>query len=443
MSNNKNIIVRPKGIDDVLINPGIGFMTFQRFNGDKLNTGKGWTEGFPIEYQDFDGSLVNQNHPMTSIAYFRVYWRYLEPEKGQYDWDMIDKALKTAHERKQTLMFRVAPYGTEVKERDVPDWYRGMVGEERILANEKWRVDPEDPRYVKYFGGLVRALGERYDGHPDLESVDLSIVGAWGEGAGSEQLTQHTREALINAYVEFFKETPLLMLIGDEKTHAYGLSKANVGWRADCLGDLGQWEHMRDIYPQWMIRGGLQDAWKKAPVSFEVCWVVQHWLDMGWDIDYIINQSLKWHISSFNAKSSPIPKEWSSQIDRWLKMMGYRFTLRRFEYPQTVKPGEKFNYTSWWENSGVAPCYKKFPLALRLKNDKKTYMVITDANIRNWLPGDILYDATAFIPWDMPSGDYQFELAIVDPLTHEPKVNLAIEGRQTDGWYNIGKIEVI
>ena len=28
------VTVRPQEIDDVLINPGIGFMTFQRFNGD-------------------------------------------------------------------------------------------------------------------------------------------------------------------------------------------------------------------------------------------------------------------------------------------------------------------------------------------------------------------------------------------------------------------------
>ncbi|AZS15611.1 hypothetical protein [Paenibacillus lutimineralis] len=48
MSTCKVIVTRPKVIDDVLINPGIGFMTFQRFNGDKLNEGKGWTEGFPM-----------------------------------------------------------------------------------------------------------------------------------------------------------------------------------------------------------------------------------------------------------------------------------------------------------------------------------------------------------------------------------------------------------
>ncbi len=65
-----------------LLIPGIGFMTFQRFNGDDLNKGMGWTEGLPIVYQDFDGDLINKNHPQTSIAYFRVYWTFFEPEQG-------------------------------------------------------------------------------------------------------------------------------------------------------------------------------------------------------------------------------------------------------------------------------------------------------------------------------------------------------------------------
>ena len=71
-------IVRPLEIDDVLVNPGMGFTTFQRFNGDPLNEGMGWTEGHPIEYQDFDGDLTNEDHPMTSLAYFRVNWRFVE-----------------------------------------------------------------------------------------------------------------------------------------------------------------------------------------------------------------------------------------------------------------------------------------------------------------------------------------------------------------------------
>ena len=35
-------VIKPKETDDVLINPGIGFMTFQRFNGDDLNEGSGF-----------------------------------------------------------------------------------------------------------------------------------------------------------------------------------------------------------------------------------------------------------------------------------------------------------------------------------------------------------------------------------------------------------------
>ncbi len=307
------VTVRPQEIDDVLVNPGVGFMTFQRFNGDALNEGKKWTEGYPIEYQEFDGNLTNQQHPQTSLAYLRIYWKFVHPAIKQYRWELIDKALETARQRGQTLLLRIAPYGTGA-DNDVPDWYRELVGEEQDLPVRKWRTDPEDPRYVEHFGGMVRALGQRYDGHPDLESVDMSLVGAWGEGEGSDRLTQQTREALVDCYLEAFPRTPLIMLLTDEKTNRYGLSKRDVGWRVDCLGDMGgfssNWSHMNDYYPQAIINFGMRDAWKKAPVSLEVCWVIQHWKDQGWDIDYIIDQSLKWHISSFNAKSSPVPEQW-------------------------------------------------------------------------------------------------------------------------------------
>ena len=82
------------------------------------------------------------------------------------------------------------------------------------------------PRYVEYFGGFIQELGKRYDGHPALEAVDLSIVGAWGEGAGAELLTQKTREALVNAYTDYFKKTPLIALLTDEKTNKYANSQA-------------------------------------------------------------------------------------------------------------------------------------------------------------------------------------------------------------------------
>jgi Domain of unknown function (DUF4832)/Beta-galactosidase len=442
------VTVRPKEIDDVLVNPGVGFMTFQRFNGDRLNAGLKWTEGFPIEYQPFSGTLTNQNHPSTSIAYFRVYWRFVEPEADKYRWDLLDKALATARARGQSLMLRIAPYGTGT-DNDAPDWYKSLVKGQEIERNlplEKWRVHPENPLYLEHFGGLIRALGARYDGHPDLELVDVSIVGAWGEGAGAEQLTDRTRQALLDCYLDTFRQSPLVLQLQDPKATHYALAKRPVGWRVDCLGDMGgfskTWSHMNDYYPQTLIQTGMQEAWRRAPVTMEVCWVMQHWKNEGWDIDHIIDESLKWHISSFNGKSSAVPQEWWPQVNRWLKSMGYRLVLRKFTYPNRVLPGGPLAFTSWWDNKGVAPCYRKFPLALRIRNAACAEILLTDANITTWLPGDSLFDGSVTVPSTLASGDYELDLGILDPQSKAPKVNLAIEGREADGWFRLGSIKV-
>jgi len=451
------VVVRPLETDEVLNNPGMGFMTFQRFNGDALNEGSGWTEGMPIDYQVFDGDLSNQDYPATTIAYWRVYWKFMEPEQGAYRWDMLDKALEMARSREQSLILRIAPYGTG-EERDVPQWYRTLVGEEQDWAYSnpvnKWMVDPEDPRYARYFGGFIRALGQRYDGHPDLEAVDLSIVGAWGEGAGSELLSQATREALVSSYTDSFRKTPLIALLMDEKTNKYANSQIPVGWRVDCIGDLGfwaedqnGWTHMYDFYPQEIIKCGVQDDWIQSPLSFEICGTFLRWRDREAydreDVKYIFDQTLKWHMSSFNAKSSPVPEEWKDLVDDWLKKMGYRFVLRSFSYPQKAELNGPLPFKSWWENKGVAPCYKDFTLALRLVSDHQSFVLATDAAVREWLPGDNIFDQTLFLPGDLDEGLYELQVAVVDRLKFEPRVKLAIEGRQEDGWYQLGQIELV
>jgi len=460
-------VARPEEIDDVLINPGIGFTTFQRFNGDTLTTlreNSGWTEGYPIVYQQSTGNLINKNHPQTTIAYWRVYWQYLEPEKEKYRWDLIDQALAAAEERGQTLMLRVAPYGTVQEDggggsvsRDVPAWYRSMVGKNMNWKYNnpvnRWVVDAEDPRYVEYFGGFIRELGKRYDGHPALEAVDLSIVGAWGEGGGSALLTQKTREALVRAYTDNFRKTPLIALLTDEKTNKYANSQANVGWRVDCIGDLGfwakeqnGWTHMYDYYPESIIKFGVKDNWQTAPISLEICGTFYSWKnEEGYNkeqVKYIFDQTLKWHISSFNAKSSPVPTEWEPLVNEWLKKMGYRFVLRKFSCPQAVKRNSRLDFETWWENKGVAPCYKNFSLAIKLKSDRDSVIFLTDADIREWMPGDNVYDNSIFIPKNFKPGNYSVEIAIVDPASRKPKVQLAIKGKDAEGWYDLGKIKV-
>jgi hypothetical protein len=462
------IVIKPKAFDGVLVNPGIGFTTFQRFNGDALNAGVQWTEGSPIVYQPFDGSTENKDYPATTIAYLRLYWKFIEPEEGVYRWDLIDRALQTAHQRGQTLMLRIAPYGIG-PESDVPAWYRSITGEAPHGADTqkatrswysplpsdrpswrpqdpRWAVDPMNPAYAYYFGEMIRALGARYDGNPDLNVVDVSIVGAWGEGSGTALLSKDVRLALLDSYLDAFHKTQLVVQPGSPQTDAYVLSKAHVGWRADCLGDMGgfdpNWNHMTDFYPEAIIGGGLADAWKKAPVTMEACWVMQVWKNHGWDVNYIMDQAIKWHVSSFNAKSSAVPQEWWPEVNRWLTRMGYRFALRRFTYPSSIEANHQLAFTSWWENQGDAPCYQQFPLALRLRNERHSAVMVTAADIRNWMPGDSLYNDSVYIPADLPDGDYDLSIAMVDRDTREPRVKLAIAGMEKDGWYALGKIKI-
>ena len=462
------VVVRFEETDEVLTNPHMGFSTFGRFEGDPRFVAEQCCGDFDEDYpfpvrRNAQGELENEDYPATTIAYFRFYWRHIEPEEDVYRWDIIDRALRLARERGQTLMLSVMPYGSEGDPNsEVPDWYRAMVGPRTDWAYDnpvnKWLVDAEDPRYVQHYGGLVRDLGARYDGHPDLEAVDARIVGAWGEGGGTEVLTPQTAHALMDAYLESFVKTPLLSMLHGKESVTYAASKAAVGWRQDCLGDLGfwadeqdGWTHMYDYYPRVIVEYGMQDAWKEAPVSFEICGTFPTWKEReGYDledVEYIFDQALKWHISSFNAKSFPVPEEWQPAVDRWLKRMGYRFVLRRFSYPARVAPNQKLAFTSWWENKGVAPMYRRYPLALRLRGDGAGTVLLTDADVREWLPGDNLYDGSVFVPADLPPGRYGLELALVEPLreldeTPRAAVQLAIEGRTGDGWYPLGEITI-
>jgi hypothetical protein len=122
--------------------------------------------------------------------------------------------------------------------------------------------------------------------------------------------------------------------------------------------------------------------------------------------------------------------------------MGYRYVLRKLTYPSAVGADRKLAFTTWWENKGVAPSYREFPLAFRLKSGDRTAVLDTAADIRKWLPGDNLYDDAVFVPADLPAGDYELSLGLLDPQTRQPKVKLAIAGMDADGWYTLGKIQI-
>ena len=427
------IQVQPKETDELLANPGMGWQTFHHFADDDANLA-----GLP-----------------TGAAYFRFYWRQLEPTEGQIDFALLDGLLAHAHRAGQKLGFRVMIAATGERFRSgAPDWLRekGCKGYEYYHEGEGplWVPDFEDPMFKEAHFRLIAELGKRYDGHPDLDYVDIGSVGLWGEwhmsGTGVEMPLVRTRLEIIDAYLRAFPKTPKLMLIGDRDAMKHAIGR-RCGWRADCLGDMGGfspcWNHMRDAYPEQIASTGSQDAWKQAPVAWETCWDMRKWVAEGWDIRYIFDYGLGYHASYVNNKSAPIPEGTRPEVERLLRKLGYRLVLRSLEHDAVASPGSAFHVTMQWENMGVAPPYRDYLVAFRLTDaDGKSTVLVSRTSIKGWLPGSVSSEESMDLPPGVAPGKCQLGVAIVDPATKEPAVRLAITGRGADGWYPVSSVEM-
>ena len=441
------VVVRPKPIHDVLVNPGMGITTFQRFNGQEPNPPLKWSEIGPVTKRP--QAPTKPDFPDTSVSYCRWYWNVLEPEQGKFHWEIVDLALEEARAHGQTLSIRLMPYSNQYP---LPEWYRNSGARRANIPTDKdgqiWQPDFSDALYLKYWGELVAEAGKRYDGNPSLDSVDISSVGYWGEGWSPYMPAFPYQKALIDIWLAAFPRTTLLMNFDEQQALRYG-TEHGAGWRLDCLGDMRTSStnpyfpaEMLEIYPQQIVRTGIQDVWQHKPVSLETCYTVGGWKERGYDLDYILEQALRWHVSTVNIKSAPIPSEWKNQFDAFQKKIGYRFNLRRLEYSKVVAPGTMMPVHMWWLNEGVAPIYKEFTVAMQLKSSQAAALIPVPLDIRKWLPGDGVYDGTLYVPDNLPDGDYDVRVGILDPRTGQPAIRLAVEGRQADGWYAMGSLTV-
>lgn len=423
------VSVMPVEIDDVLINPGIGFASFNQAGSADIEAGESF-------------------YPSCTIAYFRWYWPQIEPREGEYEFTVIDDALREAAVHDQTLAFRIM--GADDGGTQVPEWLIGK-GIGGTQTDRAFVPDFNDSVYLAYAENLIRALGERYNGNPIIDHIDVSLLGLWGEFhvsgvSGAPPIESATFAQLIDVHREAFPNTTLLVPINNIKALDYAVNTKQCGWRADCLGDIGgfseTWSHHKDMYPLHVREGGVKDAWEHTPVVFETCWNIASWVDRGWDVDSIFAYALDYHCSVVNAKSDLIPQSIRSKVEDFQRRVGYRLVLRSLQHPSNAVPGAEFAIDAVWENIGVAPPYKPYRLAYRLRSsDGETVWVgESSARVETWLPGAIQVHDAFLLPAGIRGGEYELDVAVLSPDNDDAAVQLAIAGRRADGWYALSSV---
>lgn len=443
--------IRFKPTDRYLGNPHKGCCTFQRFNGDPLNAGEEWDEHGPLVFPPAQKPVADDYLP-SKVAYCRWFWEAVEPEKGRYDFSMIERALEVSAARGQTLAIRIMPHGASTQA-FAPAWYARSFPME-VLAFNEYPPGPvpvyDGPAYFEHFGNMIRACGARFDGHPGLESVDVAFLGPWGEGAGVCRVEQVRR--FVDLYKEAFPTTLRLALMEGPQLRM-GVESGS-GWRCDCFGDLKQrqgamlpppltWNHTYDCYPRQIIKSRVQHAWMKAPVHFETCWVPGMWYREGFDLNFILAQGLKFHGTYFMPKSSPIPGPWLEPMAKFCRQLGYRFALRQVAIDQYVAQRAAFHFEAWIENVGVAPLYHNYALALRLRQgDQEVVTPLSCVNLHEWLPGDAWVEEDVTLSDAFRAGSLDLAVGLVHSKTNAPGVRFAVEEQDTDGWVPLGGMEI-
>ena len=133
-------------------------------------------------------------------------------------------------------------------------------------------------------------------------------------------------------------------------------------------------------------------------------------------------------------------------MERLLRKLGYRLVPRTVEHEPSLRAGAELKVSMDWENVGVAPPYRDYRVAMRLKDTRLTggapFVCENGPSIQGSLPGKRQLDLSCTVPNNLAPGRYELAVGVLDPVTRMPEVRLAIAGRDAEGWYPVSELEI-
>lgn len=362
--------------------------------------------------------------------YKRWCWDDLEPQRGQYNFSLIDRELVTAQQAGYTFGFRIMPSNPDDRPRSAC-----------LPAYLKF-VSYNSQLYLDAARALFVALGRRYDHDPRLGWLDMSLYGCWGEwneSCGEELMTAAFREQLINIEYQAFPDKRFLMFTDHKDSLEYALDahrRYQTGIRADCLGDqsIGGAQSALDLWSH---------LWMKAPIYFEYC--------DNPDFQQALDDIKTYHASIIGDGDGNIESYSRYNVQKqslmWqnYRLSGYRFVLNSISFSPKLPVGKAFTIVTSWSNSNVAPVYHPWNVMFQLRN--ASHMIVWQGksvlDLQSLLPGRPQPVIDRFtLPDTLRRGIYTFTLQVLDAQNYYKPLELAIAGMQPDRSYTPGSIVV-
>jgi len=454
------------------------------------NPHKGWYHHY------FDNGLAKYlleddrdllDFPGMDHLYLRLAWAYLEPQEGQYRWEVIDRDIEKWTTRGLGIAFRIScrETGTKPIEQQfaTPKWVveAGAQGDyyykgKKTGPTGPWEPRFNDPVYLAKLDNFLKAFAARYDGKPWLRYVDIGSIGDWGEGhtsSGSNaKYGWRERKAHVDLHLKHFKKSQLVVSDdfvhcipdheGRERMHTYVLDN-DITYRDDSI--LVDW-YVKACYETSTVRSPryFEMVYPKFPTILEL----QHYHSAkrtgnwtgapgstiaqqgdgktGADIFREAVDILHATYIGYHGHADVWLKENPDLTRELLNRCGYWFFLHKVTLPNSIKAGKRCSLQLDWENRGAAPAYQAYELQIRLTGEE-TVDVTVPAGNQKWMPGETqsvhreAYDLP--LPADMAPGLYQLKLKVRCPATYRD-VFLALSPKLLDyeHFYTLGSIRV-
>ncbi len=399
-----------------------------------------------------------------TVVYLRLAWCYLEPEEGKYDWEVIDAPIRRWTALGKRIAFRISccESGGEEQHFATPKWVMqaGARGSFFGAGKQQWEPDYADPIFLAKLENFLAAFAERYDHQPYVEFIDMGSYGVWGEwhtsGSSKQKWGLEVLKQHIDLHRKYFHSSQLIILYGaGREVCRYARDTAGAGLRTDSVGVHsyytefgGYWTE--SIYPQ-LDAGHFNEFWPRYPVVVEPAHYSHALQYNTWQNGSTLERSLQDLHPSW-VTIHHWPREWyeeNRELSRQLaNKMGYWFFLKTVALPRSVRRGENFLTQMVWENRGVAPIYRRYYLTLslcRADDGREIYRVLHPSlDFRTLAPGQIqVLHPQWRIPTSIPEGKYRLRLGLLPELNaREGAIKIAIQGRDSEGFYQVADLEV-